>query len=92
MAITEARRFEMHLELKKRLGDDVADTLMEHLPPGGWDDVVRRGEIEQLGRLVDVRFANVDARLKGLVFGVWAMATVFSACFIALFTILATRL
>ena len=38
----------MHLEVKKRLGDDVANTLMEHLPPGGWDDVVRVRDLTPL--------------------------------------------
>ena len=28
----------MHLGLRNTLGDDVAGTLMEHLPPSGWAD------------------------------------------------------
>lgn len=63
MAITEARRFEMHLELKKRLGDDVADTLMEHLPPGGWDDVVRVRDLAPLKMQID----HLDKRLGAVI-------------------------
>jgi hypothetical protein len=35
----------MHSELKKALGDEVADTMMEHLPPTGWADVARKDDI-----------------------------------------------
>lgn len=52
MAITEAQRFEMHLELKKTLGDDVANILMEHLPPAGWGDVARRQDLDASVALV----------------------------------------
>ncbi len=45
MTITEAQRFEMHLGLRKVMGDDVANTLMEHLPPSGWADVARKHDI-----------------------------------------------
>jgi len=45
MTITEAQRFEMHLGLRKSMGDDVANTLMEHLPPSGWTDVARKHDI-----------------------------------------------
>ena len=38
----------MRRELKKALGDDVADTMMEHLPPTGWADVARKDDIERL--------------------------------------------
>lgn len=45
MIITEAQRFEMHLGLRKTMGDDVANTLMEHLPPSGWTDLARKHDI-----------------------------------------------
>lgn len=59
MAISEAQRFELHLGLQKVLGDDMANTLMEHLPPSGWNDVVRIHDL-------DARFEKVDRRIDGL--------------------------
>ena len=50
MTITEAQRFEMHLGLRDKLGDDVANTLMEHLPPSGWSDVARVKDLEAVHR------------------------------------------
>ncbi|MEY3691118.1 MAG: hypothetical protein RJB57_773 [Actinomycetota bacterium] len=39
MAVSESRRHEMQLGLRRVLGDSVGETLMEHLPPVGWADV-----------------------------------------------------
>ena len=68
MTITEAKRFEMHHELKKALGDDVADTMMEHLPPTGWADVARKDDIERVER----RLGTVIA--VGVAFGLAILA------------------
>lgn len=73
MTIDEQHRFELHVGLRHVLGDDVATTLMEHLPPGGWSDVARTSDIEhlrdhfdtQLDR-IDDRFARVDDRFAHL--------------------------
>jgi hypothetical protein len=62
MTISEAKRFEMHLGLKKVLGDDVANTVMEHLPPSGWGDVARARDID----LLDRRLSNLENRFHGL--------------------------
>jgi len=48
MAISEAQRFEMHLGLRNTLGDVVANSLMEHLPPSGWSDVARTADLNRL--------------------------------------------
>jgi hypothetical protein len=48
MPVSEAQRFALHRELKNALGDDVADTRMEHLPPTGWSDVARKTDIERV--------------------------------------------
>ncbi|MBM3800388.1 MAG: hypothetical protein FJW18_09970 [Actinobacteria bacterium] len=66
MAISEAQRFELHLGLQKVLGDDMANTLMEHLPPSGWSDVVRIHDLDQFKNLIDARFERVDHRIDGL--------------------------
>ena len=50
MAVTEAQRFELHQQLQKTLGEDVAHSLMEYLPPVGWADVARRRDVEVVER------------------------------------------
>ncbi len=68
MAITEQQRFEMNLELRKHLGDDVANTLMEHLPPSGWSDVVRLKDFEALERRLDLRIDGLEEKVNSLKF------------------------
>lgn len=46
MTVSEQQRYEMSLGLRRLLGDDVANTVMEHLPPSGWSDVARLRDIE----------------------------------------------
>lgn len=105
MTIDEQQRFEMHVELRRVLGDNVATTVMEHLPPSGWSDVARTRDIEhlrdhfdtQLARVddrfarVDDRFAQVDRRLDSIVRGLWTIGTAFAGAFIALFSLIATK-
>jgi hypothetical protein len=99
MAISEADRLEMHLQIRKTMGDKVADTMMEHLPPTGWADVARKSDVDYLAALMDARFAAVDIRLDamdkrldGLTNGMWAMGAISTAAFIGLFTLIATKL
>ena len=106
MAITEADRLEMHVELRKIMGDKVADTVMEHLPPTGWADVARTSDVDHIGALMNARFAAVDVRfeaidqrfeaidkrLDGIVNGLWAMGAISTTAFIGLFALIATKL
>jgi len=48
VTVSEAQRRTMHAELVKKLGADVADTLMEHLPPAGWSDLARRSDLDAM--------------------------------------------
>jgi hypothetical protein len=50
VAISEVARLEMLTGLRTCLGTSVADTLIEHLPPGGWHDIARTSDIESLRR------------------------------------------
>ena len=73
MAVSEEKRFEMHLGLRSALGDDVANTVMEHLPAGGWGDVARLRDIELLRseiRVVSDGLRRIDSTLKLLIGGV----------------------
>jgi hypothetical protein len=70
MAIDERTRHELHQRLDAVLGGDAAATLMAHLPPTGWGDVVTREYLDlALGAQdarVDARFAQMDRRIAGL--------------------------
>ena len=63
MAITEHERLEMHLGLRKVFGDDVANTLMEHLPPSGWGDVARKYDVSMATDLINIRIDSLDRRM-----------------------------
>jgi hypothetical protein len=55
MAIDERTRHEMYSGLEQKLGADVADALMAHLPPVGWADVATKQDVERLeARVGDV--------------------------------------
>ena len=67
MSISEAQRFTMHTELRKVLGVEVADIMMEYMPPVGWSDVARKSDIDRLEQRfinVDQRFETIDQRFK----------------------------
>ena len=57
MAIDERTRHALHQRLDEVLGADEAATLMAHLPPTGWGDVVTR-------EYLDMAFQAQDARLE----------------------------
>lgn len=67
MVIDERTRHELHQRLEGVLGADEAATLMAHLPPTGWGDVVTRDYLDMAIQAQDARlearFAQVDARL-----------------------------
>jgi hypothetical protein len=92
MSLTETKRLEMRRGLKQRLGNDVADSLMEHLPPVAWADVARQADLEHLRSYMDTRFNAVDARFSGIVAGLWALGAICVACFAGIFTVLITEL
>lgn len=70
MAIDERTRHELHQRLDEVLGADEAATLMAHLPPTGWGDVVTREYLDMAMRAqdarLDARFARIDARFDQL--------------------------
>lgn len=54
----------MHESLKRLVGDDVAETIMEHLPPSGWGDVARTHDLDALGENIRLQFQQVDRRFE----------------------------
>ena len=45
MALTHAQRTAMFTTLAEVMGQDDAETLMQHLPPGGWDNVATKEDL-----------------------------------------------
>lgn len=64
MAISEARRFELHGKLRDVLGDDVGTTLMEHLPPSGWSNVARQDDMDRRFDAIEKRLDQLDSRFR----------------------------
>ena len=63
--ITDTKRFEFHQYLRQQMGTEMADTLMEHLPPAGWSDLARTSDISELrveitGGIANLRTEMVD--------------------------------
>ncbi|HEX6262540.1 MAG TPA: hypothetical protein VF097_06805 [Actinomycetota bacterium] len=56
MAIDERSRHRMYERLQEVLGEEEAATLMEHLPPVGWADVVTKHDL-------DLRLEALEQRL-----------------------------
>ena len=44
----------------------MANTLMEHLPPGGWYDVARTGDFDRIETRIDKLEARLDDRIDKL--------------------------
>jgi hypothetical protein len=51
MTIGERSRHDLFLKLEEVLGPEEAATLMEHLPPVGWADVVTKRDLDQLAAI-----------------------------------------
>ena len=66
MTISEAQRFDMQVGLRSHLGDDVANILMEHLPPSGWSDVARKQDIVEIRK----DLSRINGTLKIIIGGV----------------------
>ena len=73
MAISETARLDMLSGLRTHVGEAVANTLVEHLPPGGWYDVARTGDfdrietrLDKLDNRIDKLEARLDNRIDGL--------------------------
>ena len=66
MTISETARLDMLSGLRNHVGEAVANTLMEHLPPGGWFDVARTGDFDRIETRLDKlenRIDKLEARL-----------------------------
>ncbi len=78
MAIDERTRYEMYLGLERTLGTQVADAVMEHLPPVGWADVATKHDLTALEERMSLRLdAAISAATTRML--VFMMPTVLTA-------------
>ena len=66
----DARRLRLHRALREKLGNQVADDLVDFLPPAGWGDLVRRADLDaavtRLDQKIDALGARLDQRIDSL--------------------------
>lgn len=57
---SEVERFTLHQTLRGLMPEEVAATLMSHLPPAGWSDVALKSDIDDLRERVDRLEVKID--------------------------------
>ena len=74
----DARRLRLHRSLREKLGNQVADDLVDFLPPAGWGDLVRRPDLDaavtRLDQKIDALGARLDQRIDSLEVRIEAIA------------------
>ena len=65
MTITDTKRFELHQYLRTHMETNMADTLMDHLPPAGWSDLARTSDVSASQLLLKSDIEAVRTELKG---------------------------
>lgn len=66
MAIDEDTRYRLHQKFDELIGDEMATALMENLPPAGWGDVARQGDLDQFDQRMSLRFEVVEHRFEAV--------------------------
>ena len=69
MTSREQRRFRMRAALGERLGDEVAEDLMDSLPPFDWTQIATKDDIKRLELRfdgTDQRFVSIDQRFVSI--------------------------
>lgn len=64
MATSASARHHLFRTLESVLGDEDAATLMDHLPPGGWDEVATKTDVRALGSDLRGEMAELRSDLK----------------------------
>ncbi len=65
MTITDTKRFELHQYLRTHMETNMADTLMDHLPPAGWSDLARTTDVMAIRTELRNEIQAVRTELKG---------------------------
>ena len=61
MEVDQRSRHRLYRTPEEVLGPDEAGTVMDHLPPVGWGDVARKGDLENLRLQLE---AKIDSKLN----------------------------
>ena len=65
MAITETQRTLLYNELAEAIGQEAASTLMEQLPPSGWDQVATKDDVKACEERLHHRIEAGEKLLQG---------------------------
>ena len=65
MAITETQRTTLYSQLTDAIGQEAARTLMEQLPPSGWDQVATKDDVKASERLLQRELKASEKLLHG---------------------------
>ena len=61
MAATQAQRASLYASLVDSMGEEAADTLMDQLPPSGWDQMATKDDLAGLELRLQAAFAAAIA-------------------------------
>ncbi len=64
MVATQAQRAALYNRLVDSMGDEAADTLMDQLPPGGWDQMATKDDLAGLEQRFGAALAVFAAETK----------------------------
>ena len=65
MAMTETQRTTLYGQLTDAIGQEAARTLMEQLPPSGWDQVATKDDVKASERLLQRELKASEKMLRG---------------------------
>ena len=63
MATTETKRFRLRERLHDLMEEEHVTTLMDSLPPIGWERLATKDDLAALEERLDTRFERIDARI-----------------------------
>ena len=62
--VSDAQRRALHAQLTEKMGAEVADGLMDFLPPAGWSDVATRTDLDHLAQTLRLEMQAMESRLE----------------------------
>ena len=65
MVMTETQRTTLHSQLTDAIGQEAARTLMEQLPPSGWDQVATKDDVKASEKLLQRELKASEKLLHG---------------------------
>ena len=63
MTTTETKRFRLRERLHDLMEEEHVTTLMDSLPPVGWERLATKDDLADLEERLDTRFERIDARI-----------------------------